>query len=78
MNPEATKSCTGTCWELIDCLFESGCATTDTVCIRDACLDRLGGMASYTRAANLARAVPILGCRPECFPPPDPDFDAGP
>jgi len=76
VNADATRRCTGMCWKLIDCLFESGCATSDTACIRAACVAPLGGMASYNQAAMLASDVPFLGCRAECFPP-DPDLDAG-
>jgi len=76
-NPEATTMCSSDCWTLIDCLFDSGCPTADTACIRSACVVPLGGMQKYTTAATLAGPVPVTACRPQCFPPID-ELDAGP
>jgi hypothetical protein len=77
MKPKETISCDRSCWRLLDCVIGSGCNTSDTTCIQAACVEPLGGMAAYLAAAQLAVDVPILGCRPQCFAPPD-DMDAGP
>jgi hypothetical protein len=75
MKPMDTLACNRPCWRLIDCVISSGCASSDTACIRNACVGYLGGMQAYTAAANLAVAVPILSCRAECFY--TQDVDAG-
>ena len=65
MRPKETLACTRQCWRLIDCVISSGCGSSDTTCLRSACVGYLGGMDEYTAAAALA--VPILGCRSECY-----------
>jgi hypothetical protein len=77
MKPTETISCNRSCWRLLDCVIGSGCNTSDTTCIQSACVAPVGGMAAYLAAAQLAVDVPILGCRAQCFAPPD-DMDAGP
>ena len=73
MQPMATLSCNRRCWRLIDCVISSGCNSSDTICIRNACVGYLGGMQAYQEAAVLAVNVPILSCRSSCFYNDDPD-----
>jgi hypothetical protein len=78
LKPSATGACTGDCWRLAACVAASGCASSDTLCIRAACVTPLGGMERYMAAATLTVAVPFAMCATACFGPAQhDDWDAG-
>lgn len=75
--PSAASACTADCWKLLYCVAASGCGTSDTPCIRQACVTPLGGMEKYLAAAQLAVSVPVMACQP-CLGDSFPDeTDAG-
>jgi len=75
--PSSTVSCDRDCWRVIECVLTSGCASSDVVCIRAACVGPLGGAERFTAAVGLVVAVPISSCMAECSIPFDDPFDAG-
>jgi hypothetical protein len=65
LNLAATVACTADCWQLMVCVARH-CERTDTTCIVEHC-NPSGDLSALTMAGNLARAVPIGSCAPECF-----------